>query len=118
MYQKLLETCTDTELRVKATRDLMYCCYTRGRTDLARTYADQLPPFAVCREYNLGRGNCLEGRELAEYLKANIRLYGEAMIECLGYFEDPVILTEKEKFPLTAERAREKTTLIKKVIEE
>lgn len=116
LYLKLLEISTDAELRAKATRDLMYCYYTKGRTDLARKYAEQLPPFAVCREYNFGRSNCLAGRELAAYLQANIRLFGEAMIECLEYFEDENILSADEKSPLTAEQAKEKIAAIQKVM--
>lgn len=116
LYLKLLEISTDTELRAKATRDLMYCYYTKGRTDLAIKYAEQLPPFAVCREYNFGRSNCLSGRELSEYLRSNIRLFGEAMIECLEYFEDKNILSADEKSPLTAEQAKEKIAAIQRVI--
>ena len=117
MYLKLLEICTDTELRAKVTRDLVYCYYTKDRADLALRYARQLPSFTMCREYNLGRSNCLDGKELAEYLRSNIRLFGEAMIECLEYFETENVLSADEKLSLSAERAKEKIELIKKAME-
>jgi transcriptional regulator with XRE-family HTH domain len=116
LYQKLLETGTDAEIRAKVTRDLMYCYYTKDREDLALEYAKQLPPFEVCREYNLGRSNCLHGKELSAYLKSNVKLFGEAMIECLEYFADANILTPEEKGSLTAESAKEKIEQIKKII--
>ncbi|MBO5109201.1 MAG: helix-turn-helix transcriptional regulator [Clostridia bacterium] len=118
LYLKLLEISTDTQLRAMVTRDLMYCYYTKGRVDLARKYADQLPGFEVCREYNLGRGNCLKGKELAEYLRSNLRLYGQAMIECLEYFTNPRILTDEQKAPLTAKQAEEAIAWIKKAMEQ
>ena len=117
LYQKLLETITDTEIRAKVTRDLMCCYYTKGREDLALEYARQLPPFEVCREYNLGRSNCLHGKELSAYLKSNVKLFGEAMIECLEYFADANILTPEEKGSLTAESAKEKIEQIKRILE-
>ena len=117
LYLRLLETSTDTEIRAKVTRDLMYCYYTMGREDLALQYARQLPSFDVCCEYNMGRSNCLHGKELSEYLKNNIRLYGKAMIECLEYFADGDILTAEEKLPLTSKSAKEKIEQIKRVLE-
>jgi len=116
LYQKILRIGTDTEIRAKATRDLVYRYYTKQDTSMAMYYANQLPSFDVCKEYNLGRANLLEGRELAEYLQANIQLYGQALMECLQYFENEKILTAEEKVPYTTEVAREKIKFLWKVL--
>lgn len=118
LYHKILDVSTDTEIRAKATRDLMYRYYTKGNIAAARSFAELLPPFSVCREYHLGRSNLLEGAELAEYLKENIRLLGQAMLECLEYFEDEQILPPKEKLPYTTESAKEKREMLKAVLDE
>ena len=99
LYQKILEISTDTEMRNKVSRDLMYRYYTLGNIEKALFYANTLPSFELCREYHLGRGNVLSGKELSEYLCSNIQLYGKAMLECLKYFECTDILTDEEKKP-------------------
>lgn len=116
LYQKILQVGTDTEIRAKATRDFIYRYYTRGEFSAAMHYANQLPSFDVCKEYNLGRANLLEGRELSEYLQANIQLFGKALMECLGYFEDEKILTEEERLPYTSETARRKMELLQEIL--
>ena len=58
----------------------------------------------------------MEGRELAEYLQANIQMYGRAMMECLEYFENEKILTAEEKVPYTMGVAREKMKLLREVL--
>lgn len=112
LYLKILEISTDTALRAKATRDLIYRYYTKGENDVALDYANQLPLFEVCREYNLGRANLLEGRELSEYLQRNIRLFGKAMIECLEYFVNDSIISAKDRSPYTPEVAKEKIEML------
>ena len=112
LYLKILEISTDTALRAMVTRDLMYRYYTKGENDVALDYASQLPPFEVCREYNLGRANLLEGRELAEYLQKNIRLFGKAMTECLEYFADTSIISAEEMSPYTPEIAKERIEML------
>lgn len=64
-----------------------------------------LPSFEVCREYNLGRSNVLNGKELAEVLQNNIRMYATAIQECLEYFINEDILKETEMFPYSKKRA-------------
>ena len=117
LYQKILQVGTDTEIRAKATRDLIYRYYTKREISAAMHYANQLPSFEVCKEYNLGRANLLEGRELSEYLRANIQLFGKALMECLEYFENEKILTAEEKLPYTAESAKRKMELLRKILE-
>lgn len=116
VYLKILEISTDMELRAKVTRDLMYRYYTRNDRETAMRYADQLPAFDVCREYNLGRSNLLGGKELADCLKANIQLYGNAMMECLEYFEDERILSREEMAPYTSEEAKAKMDLLRQIL--
>ena len=116
LYHKILEISTDTEMRNKVSRDLMYRYYTLGNVEKARYYANTLPSFELCREYHMGRGNILEGSELSDYLRANIQLYGKAMLECFEYFEYPNILTEEEKKPYNTEIAKEKIRLLKDIL--
>ena len=118
LYLKLLEISTDTELRAKVTRDLVYCYYTKGDSLSGLKYANQLPSFSVCREYILGRCNCLEGKELSEYLQCNIKLYGEAMHECLEYYLNYKIISEEDMKPYSPDIAKEKIKLLKSIIEE
>lgn len=117
LYLKLLETSTDTEMRTKVTRELIYRYYTKGNYEKASYFANLLPPFALCREYNLGRSNLLEGKELSEYLQSNIQLFGRAMLECLEYFESETILTAEEKKPYTTESAKEKVKLLREILD-
>ena len=116
LYHKILEISTDTEMRTKVSRDLIYRYYTLGDVEKAKYFANTLPPFDLCREYNMGRGNVLDGRELSEYLRANIQLYGKAMMECLAYFENVKILTDEEKKPYSTEIAKEKMALLQEVL--
>lgn len=116
LYMKILEISTDTVMRTKVTRDLMYRYSTKEDYEKAIKYANQLPSFALCREYNLGRGNLLEGKELSEYLRSNIQLFGNAILECLEYFECEKILTAEEKQPYTTESAQKKIKLLKEVL--
>jgi len=116
LYHKILNISTDTEMRTRVTRDLIYRYYTLGDIEKALYFANSLPSFEFCREYNLGRGNLYEGKELSEYLQANIQLYGKAMIECLEYFEHPRILTDEEKKPYDTETAKKKIALLKEIL--
>lgn len=116
LYLKILAISTDVEMKTRVTRDLVYRYYTKRELDKALIYAQSLPPFEVCREYTLGRSNVLQGRELAEYLRSNIRLFGDAMLECLEYFSWEKILSPEEKLPYTTESAREKIELLKQVL--
>lgn len=116
IYHKILEISIDTEMRNKVSRDLMYRYYTIGNIEKALYYANTLPKFELCREYNIGRGNLLRGRELAEYLQANIQRYGEAILECLEYFECSNILTDEEKKPYDKEMAERKIELLKEIL--
>ena len=117
VYERILEICDEPQLRAKTVRDLMYRCYTLGDEKRAIELAHTLPDFEVCKEYNLGRSNLLHGRELAEYLLKNIRIYGEAMQECLEYFLDYAILSEEEMRPYNAETAKRKMALLEKILE-
>lgn len=108
IYHRLLAVSDRTELRCRVMRDLVYRYSTKRETDKARYYADQLPSFGVCREYTLGRANVLVGRELAEYLRENIQLFGAALGECLEYFVNERILTEAEKLPCTTQMASDR----------
>ena len=116
LYQKILQVGTDTEIRAKAARDLIYRYYTKREIAAAMHYANQLPTFEVCKEYNLGRANLLEGRELSEFLQANIQLFGQALLECLEYFENEKILTVEEKLPYTTESAKRKIELLHEIL--
>ncbi|NLA76878.1 MAG: hypothetical protein GX851_03465 [Clostridiales bacterium] len=80
-------------------------------------YANELSSFELCREYNLGRGNLLRGRELAEYLQTNIQLFGKAIPECMEYFDSKKIFTNEEKRPYTENLAKEKIKLTERLLE-
>ena len=116
IYLKILEISTDTEMRTRVTRDLVYRYYTKQNYEKAFYYVNLLPSFDLCREYNLGRSNLLEGKELSEYLQSNIQLFGNAMLECLEYFENERILTAEEKEPYTAESTKDKIRWLKKIL--
>ncbi len=116
LYHKILEISTNTEMRNKVSRDLMYRYYTLGNIEKALYYANTLPSFELCREYHLGRGNLFEGKELSKYLQDNIQLYGKAMLECLEYFECTNILTEEEKKPYNTDIAKRKIELLKEIL--
>ncbi len=116
LYQKILEISSDTELRTKVCRDLVYRYYTKRDMEKARFYAEMLPSFSVCREYHLVMSNILEGQELADALRDSISLYGETLYACLEYFENEKILTAEQKLPLTTESAREKMRLVKEIM--
>lgn len=116
LYYKILEISTDTEMRTKVSRDLIYRYYTLGDIEKAKYFANTLPAFDFCREYNMGRANIFEGKELSNYLRANIQLYGKAMLECLEYFENAKILTDEEKKPYSTEIAKEKIALLEEVL--
>lgn len=116
LYHKILEISTDTEMRNKVSRDLIYRYYTLGDIEKAKYFANTLPSFDLCREYNMGRGNVLDGKELSNYLRANIQLYGNAMLECFEYFENVKILTDEEKKPYSTEIAKEKMALLREVL--
>ena len=105
IYRRILNISKNSELLCKVTRDLAYCYYTLGDVQTAKTYIDMLPSFEVSREYNLGRSNVLSGKELAEILQNNIRMYAAAIQECLEYFANEKILKEAEKFPYSTQRA-------------
>ena len=64
----------------------------------------------------MGRANIFEGKELSDYLRSNIQLYGKAMLECFEYFENAKILTDEEKRPYTTEIAKEKMALLRDVL--
>lgn len=116
LYHKILEISIDTEMRTKVSRDLIYRYYTLGDIEKAKYFANTLPSFDLCREYNVGRGNILDGRELSDYLRANIQLYGKAMMECFEYFANVKILTDEEKKPYSTEIAKEKIALLREVL--
>ena len=116
LYLRILEISTDTEMRTRVSRDLMYRYYTKQNYGKASYYANLLPSFDLCREYNLGRSNLLEGKELSEYLQSNIQLFGKAMLECLEYFENERILTSEEKEPYTTESTKDKIRWLKKIL--
>ena len=116
LYHKILEISTDTEMRNKVSRDLIYRYYTLGDIEKAKYFANTLPSFELCREYNMGRVNVFTGRELSDYLYANIQLYGKAMLECFEYFENAKILTDEEKKPYSTEIAVEKMALLREVL--
>lgn len=117
LYLKILENSSDTELKLKAMRDLMYRYYTKGENAFALHYGEQLTAFELCREYNLGRSNLLDGKALAMYLKNNIQLFGKAMLECLEYFTDNRIISEEDASNYTAEAAKQKIQMLKKILD-
>ena len=116
LYLRLLDISTNSEMRARVSRDLMYRYHTIENYEKASYYADLLPSFDLCREYNLGRSNLLKGKELSEYLQSNIQLFGHAMLECLEYFEDENILTAKDKEPYTSESVKDKIEWLRKVL--
>lgn len=117
VYLKILEISTDTEIRAKVTRDLIHRYYTKEDIDTATEYVNQLPAFEVCREYNMGRANLLNGKSLAIYLQNNIRLFGNAMIECLEYFLNDKIISKEDMMPLTPRKAANSIAQLKQILE-
>lgn len=117
LYLKILEISSDKELKLKATRDLMYRYYTKGENTFALHYAEQLPSFEFCKEYNLGRGNLLAGKDLSVYLKENIQLFGNAIMECLEYFTDNRILSTEDTGEYTVENATQKLQMLKRILD-
>ena len=119
IYLKILETSDNIKLRSRVTRDLMYRYYTKNDIVTAKIFVEQLPSFHVCYEYTLGRSNLLKGQELADYLKSNITLFGNAILECLEYFTNynPLIMTKEQMAPETIESAKQKVEYMKKVLE-
>lgn len=117
VYLKILEISTDTEIRAKVTRDLVYRYYSKEDIDTAIEYVNQLPTFEVCREYHMGRANLLNGKSLAIYLQNNIRLFGNAMLECLEYFLNDKIISKEDMMPLTPSKAANSITRLKQILE-
>lgn len=117
LYLRLLEISSDAEMRAMVSRDLMYRYSTKENYEQALYYANSLPPFDLCREYNLGRSNLLNGKELSEYLMSNIQMFGKAILECLEYFESEKILTDEEKKPYAVESAKEKIKWMRKILD-
>lgn len=117
IYRKILNISKDTELLCRVTRDLAYCYCTLDDVQTAKAYADMLPPFEVCREYNLGRINVLAGKELAEVLQNNIRLYATAIEECLKYFVNENILTVAQMAPYSPQKAEEHLQAVQALLE-
>lgn len=115
-YHRILNVSKNTELLCKVTRDLAYCYYTLGDIPTALQYIDMLPSFAVCREYNLSRSNMLKGKELAETLQCNVRMYATAIQECLEYFVNQRILSETEKHPLSTQKATRNLEIIQELL--
>lgn len=118
IYLKILDTSTNTEMRSNVLRDLVYAHYPHDIAT-AKTFVEQLPSFQVCYEYTLGCSNLLEGQELADYLKSNISLFGNAILGCLEYFvnHNPLIFTKEQMAPETVESAKYKFELMKKILE-
>ena len=116
IYRRILNISNNSELICKVTRDLAYCYYTLGDVQTAKAYIDMLPSFEVCREYNLGRSNVLSGKDLAEVLQSNIRMYATAIQECLEYLCDENILKEDEMFPYSTQRAAKSLESIKEFL--
>lgn len=116
IYRRILNISKNSELICKVTRDLAYCYYTLGDIQTAKAYIDMLPSFEVCREYNLGRSNVLSGKDLAEVLQKNIRLYATAIQECLEYFANENILKEAEMFPYSTQKATKNLESIKEFL--
>lgn len=116
IYEKILLLTDDPELYSRVLRDLMYRYYTAGDTEAAKNIANRLLPFELCREYNLGRSNLLNGKELAEYLVKCIKMYGKAMKECFEYFINTIILSNKEMAPLSPESSQRAIQTINEII--
>ena len=116
IYRRILNISKNSELLCKTIRDLSYCYYTLGDVRTAKTYIDMLPSFEVCRDYNLGRSNVLSGKELAEILQNNIRMYATAIQECLEYFANESILKETEMFPYSTQKASKNLEIIKEFL--
>ena len=116
IYRKILNISKDSELVCRVTRDLAYCYYTLDDIQTARAYIGMLPPFEVCREYHLGRGNVLEGKELAEALQNNIRMYATALKECLEYFVNENIMSVAEMTPYSPQKAIADLKLINELL--
>lgn len=116
LYEKVLNISSDPHLCAMVTRDLMYRYSTTGEDEKALSIAKTLPDFGVCKEYNLGRSNLLRGRELGEYLIANIRLYGDAMKECLEYFLTDKIISQEDMLPYSTEIAKQKLGLLEEIL--
>ena len=116
IYRRILNISKNSEIICKVTRDLAYCYYTLGEIQTAKAYIDMLPSFEVCREYNLGRSNVLSGKDLAEVLQKNIRLYATAIQECLEYFANENILKEAELFPYSTQKATKNLESIKEFL--
>ena len=117
LYEKILQLTDDPDLYNRTLRDLMYRYSTADDEDTARSIAYRMVPFEFCREYNLGRSNLLYGKELAEYLMSNIKLYGEAMKESLAYFTDTNILTDAQKKPLTSGSAQKAINSLDEILQ-
>jgi transcriptional regulator with XRE-family HTH domain len=116
IYRRILNISKNSELICKVTRDLAYCYYTLGDVQTAKAYVDMLPSFEVCREYNLGRSNVVTGKDLADVLQNNIRLYATAIQKCLEYFANENILKEDEMFPYSTQIATKHLENIKEFL--
>lgn len=116
IYRRILSISKDSTLLCKVTRDLVYCYYTLGDIETAKIYVNRLPSFDVCREYNLGRSNLLEGKELAWMLQNNIRIYATALQGCLEYFEKENILQEADMKPYSIQRARKELAFVQEIL--
>lgn len=66
LYHKILEISTDTEMRNKVSRDLMYRYYTLGNIEKALYYANTLPFLHL---------NCVENITSAEVIFLKVRSY-------------------------------------------
>jgi len=119
IYIKILDTSANAEMRSKVLRELVYAHYPHD-IPTAKTFLKQLAPFDVCYEYILSCSNLFEGQELADLLKSNIALFGNAILVCLEYFStnyNPLIITEEQMAPETVESATQKLELMKKILE-
>jgi hypothetical protein len=58
----------------------------------------------------------LSGKELANVLQENIRLYATAIQECLEYFTNENILKEDEMIPYSMQRATRNLESIKEFL--
>jgi len=117
IYMKILDTSANAEMRSKVLRELVYAHYPHD-IPTAKTFLKQLAPFDVCYEYILSCSNLFEGQELADFLKSNIALFGNAILVCLEYFTNynPLIITEEQMAPETIESAVQKVELMKKIL--
>ena len=116
IYRRILNISQNPELLSKSTRDLAYCYYTLGDIQTAKAYIDMLPSFEVCREYNLGRSNVLNGKELSEFLQNNIQMYATAIKECLMYFSNDHLLKETEMLPYSIQTANKNLGYIEELL--